>query len=195
MTIGVAPVRCVTDNSIQGLWKNEERLDSIWCKEDIWNKGATPINTTQTIHEPSRWAKWDYDLERYYVSQMKYPEELLKKNVSGYSVVMFSIDTLGLPRAINILTSIQKEFDKEVIIDQRTSALSAMSGQRRQTDGVSIHSVCTIPTAALQRKMPVCQLNRIIPMKFMTATNQTVNNIILSCLQHLSSILILVRKF
>lgn len=46
---------------------------------------------------------------------MKYPKELLEKNVAGYSVVMFSLDTLGLPRGINILTSIHKDFDKEVI--------------------------------------------------------------------------------
>ena len=62
-----------------------------------------------------RWAVWDYDLEKYFVSQMKYPKELLKKNVAGHSVVMFSIDTLGLPREINILTTIHKEFDKEII--------------------------------------------------------------------------------
>lgn len=119
LTIGVGPVKCVTDNSIQGQRKNEERLDSIWRKEDIWNKGVAkitgePIKDLSTI-EPPRWAKWDYDLERYYVSQMKYPEDLLKKNVAGYSVVMFSIDTLGLPRGINILTTIHKEFNKEVV--------------------------------------------------------------------------------
>lgn len=78
-------------------------------------KSATPIKDTQTIHEPHKWAKWNYDLEKYYVLQMKYPEELLKKNFADYSVVMFSIDTLGLPREINILKSIHKEFDKEVI--------------------------------------------------------------------------------
>lgn len=93
----------------------EERLDSLWRKEEIWQLGAVPIKDTQTIHEAPKWAKWDYDLEKYYVSQMKYPEELLKKNVAGHSVVMFSIDTLGLPREINILTSIHKEFDTEVI--------------------------------------------------------------------------------
>ena len=33
---------------------------------------------------------------------MKYPEEIAGKRTGrGYSVVMFSIDTLGLPRAIN----------------------------------------------------------------------------------------------
>ena len=46
---------------------------------------------------------------------MVYPEELLKKNQAGYSVVMFSIDTLGLPHNTYILTSRHKEFDKEVI--------------------------------------------------------------------------------
>ena len=115
LTIGVTPVRCTTDNSIQGLRENEKRLDSIWRKEDIWNKGTAPINKTQAIKEYPRWAVWDYDLEKYFVSQMKYPKELLKKNVAGHSVVMFSIDTLGLPREINILTTIHKEFDKEII--------------------------------------------------------------------------------
>ena len=119
LTIGVTPVRCTTDNSIQGQRQNEERLDSIWCKEDIWNKGVAkitgePIKDLSTI-EPPRWAVWDYDLTKYYVSQMKYPEELLKKNVAGYSVVMFALDTLGLPRWNTILTTIHEDFDKEVI--------------------------------------------------------------------------------
>ena len=119
LTIGVTPVRCTTDNSVQGQRQNEERLDSIWCKEDIWNKGVAkitgePIKDLSTI-EPPRWAVWDYDLTKYYVSQMKYPEELLKKNVAGYSVVMFALDTLGLPRWNTILTTIHKDFDKEVI--------------------------------------------------------------------------------
>ena len=119
LTIEVAPVRCTTDNSIQGQRQNEERLDSIWRKEDIWNKGVAkitgePIKDLSTI-EPPRWAVWDYDLTKYYVSQMKYPEELLKKNVAGYSVVMFALDTLGLPRWNTILTTIHEDFDKEVI--------------------------------------------------------------------------------
>ncbi len=119
LTIGVGSVKCVTDNSIEGQRKNEERLDSIWRKEDIWNKGVAkitgePVKDLSAI-EPPRWAGWNYDLTKYYVSQMKYPEELLKKNIAGYSVVMFSIDTLGLPRAINILTTKHKDFDKEVI--------------------------------------------------------------------------------
>lgn len=119
LTIGVGSVKCVTDNSIEGQRKNEERLDSIWRKEEIWNMGVTmitgePVKDLSTI-EPPRWAVWDYDLTKYYVSKMKYPEELLKKNRAGYSVVMFFIDTLGLPRAINILTTKYKDFDKEVI--------------------------------------------------------------------------------
>lgn len=119
LTIGVGSVKCVTDNTLEGQRKNEERLDSIWCKEDIWNKGVAkitgePVKDLSTI-EPPRWAVWDCDLTKYYVSQMKYPEELLKKNIAGYSVVMFSIDTLGLPRSINILTTKHKDFDKEVI--------------------------------------------------------------------------------
>ena len=119
LTIGVTPVRCTTDNSVQGQRQNEERLDSIWRKEDIWNKGVAkitgePIKDLSTI-EPPRWALWDYDLTKDYVSQMKYPEELLKKNVAGYSVVMFALDTLGLPRWNTILTTIHEDFDKEVI--------------------------------------------------------------------------------
>lgn len=120
MTIGVGAVKYInTVNSPAKMRENENRLDSIWRKEDIWNKGIAsisgkPIKDLSTI-EPPRWAKWDYDLEKYYTSQMVYPEELLKKNQAGYSVVMFSIDTLGLSRGINILTTIHKKFDKEVI--------------------------------------------------------------------------------
>lgn len=119
LTIGVGPVRCVTDNSLQGQRENENRLDSIWRAEISWNIGVldmsgSPVKDLSTI-EPPRWAKWDYDLEKYYTSQMVYPEELLKKNQAGYSVVMFSIDTLGLPHNTYILTSRHKEFDKEVI--------------------------------------------------------------------------------
>ena len=119
LTIGNGPVRCVTDNSQHGHLKNENRLDSIWRAEISWNLGVLdmsgkPIKDLATI-EPPRWASWDYDLEKYFTSQMVYPEELLKKNQAGYSVVMFSIDTLGLPHGIYILTSKHKEFDKEVI--------------------------------------------------------------------------------
>lgn len=119
LTIGVSSIKCITDNSMEGQRKNEARLDSIWRKEDIWNKGVAsisgkPIKDLSTI-KPPRWAKWDYDLEKYYTSQMVYPEELLKKKQAGYSVVMFSLDTLGLPRSINILTTKHKDFDKEVI--------------------------------------------------------------------------------
>ena len=116
LVIGNGPVKYInTINSPAKMLANEQRLDSIWRKEDIWNKGTAPINKTQAIKEYPRWAVWDYDLEKYFVSQMKYPKELLKKNVAGHSVVMFSIDTLGLPREINILTTIHKEFDKEII--------------------------------------------------------------------------------
>lgn len=120
MTIGVGVVKYINIvNSPAKMRENENRLDSIWRKEDIWNKGVAsisgkPIKDLSTI-EPPRWAKWNYDLEKYYTSQMVYPEELLKKNQAGYSVVMFSIDTLGLSRGINILTTIHKKFDKEVI--------------------------------------------------------------------------------
>ena len=120
LVIGNGPVKYVnTINSPAKMLENEQRLDSIWRKEDIWNKGVAdisgkPIKDLSTI-EPPRWAKWDYDLTKYYISQMKYPEELLKKNVAGYSVVMFTIDTLGVPGIVNILTTKHKEFDQEVI--------------------------------------------------------------------------------
>lgn len=101
-------------------YKNQEAyLDSLWRKENVWNLGVAkitgePIKDLSTIDGP-KWAKWNYDLEEYFVSQMKYPAHLLRKNQAGYSVAMFSLDTLGLPRRINILTSIHKDFDKEVI--------------------------------------------------------------------------------
>ena len=120
LTIGVGSVKYInTIDSPDKMRENENRLDSIWRKEDIWIKGVAtisgkPIKDLSSI-EPPRWAKWIYDLEKYYTSQMVYPEELLKKNQVGYSVVMFSIDTLGFPRGINILTHIHKDFDKEVV--------------------------------------------------------------------------------
>lgn len=116
LTVGVGPVRCVTDNSLQGQRKNESRLDSIWHKEDIWNKGLSfmPNIVDTTGIEAPRWAVWN-NLEDYFTARMKYPAHLLEKNQAGYSVVMFSLDTLGLPRGINILTTRHKDFDKEVI--------------------------------------------------------------------------------
>lgn len=120
LVIGNGPVKYInTINSPAKMLANEQRLDSIWRKENIWNKGVTdisgkPIKDLSTI-EPPRWAVWDYDLTKYYVSQMKYPEELLKKNVAGYSVAIFAIDTLGVPGIVNILTTNYKEFDQEVI--------------------------------------------------------------------------------
>lgn len=120
LTIGVGAVKYInTINSPAKMRENENRLDSIWRKKDIWNKGVAkitgePIKDLSSIESP-RWAIWDYDLTKYYVSQMKYPEELLKKNVAGYSVVMFALDTLGLPRWNTILTTVQEEFDAEVI--------------------------------------------------------------------------------
>ena len=84
LVIGNGPVKYAnTINSPAKMLENEQRLDSIWRKENIWNKGVAdisgkPIKDLSTI-EPPRWAKWDYDLTKYYVSQMKYPEELLKK--------------------------------------------------------------------------------------------------------------------
>ena len=147
LTIGVGPVRCMTDNSQQGQRKNENRLDSIWRAEICWNLGVLdmsgkPIKDLSTI-EPPRWASWNYDLERYFTSQMVYPEELLKENQAGYSVVMFSIDTLGLPHGISILTFIHKEFDKEVIRLTKELPTACRAGTRTASGrNVAIRPMC-----------------------------------------------------
>lgn len=82
--IGDGLSKYVTDNSLSGQRKNENRLDSIWRKESILNLGysITDGEDLEAI-EPPRWAKWDYDLEGYFVSQMKYPTQLLAKNKAG----------------------------------------------------------------------------------------------------------------
>ena len=106
-------------DSSEEMRKNESRLDSIWREKDIWNKGVAfitgkPVKDIDSIMPP-QWAVWDENLERYFVSQMRYPSRLLEKNKAGYSVVMFSLDTLGFPQTVNILTTVHKEFDKEVV--------------------------------------------------------------------------------
>lgn len=112
LVIGNGPVKYInTINSPAKMLENEQRLDSIWRKKNIWNLGVVPIKDDKTIKEPPQWANWETDLEKYYVSQMKYPENLLQKNVAGYSVAMFAIDTLGVPGIVNILTTNYKEFD------------------------------------------------------------------------------------
>lgn len=106
----------VSANGLSEQRKKEIRLDSIWRKEEIWNLGVSRADGKGLENiEPPRWAKWDYDLESYFVSQMKYPTQLLAKNKAGYSVAMFTIDTLGIARNVNILTTIHKDFDKEVV--------------------------------------------------------------------------------
>lgn len=119
LTIGAGPVEFTTDNSAAGQRANEHRLDSIWRRELIWNlgvldKSGKPMRDTSAIERP-RWVNWGEDLERYFVSQIRYPEALLKQNRAGYSVVMFTVDTLGLPRGINCLTSTREEFEREII--------------------------------------------------------------------------------
>lgn len=117
ITIGVGAVKYINIiNSPAKMRENENRLDTIWRKEDIWAKGLSFIEQgidTTGIEVP-RWACWK-NLEDYFTARMKYPAHLLEKNQAGYSVVMFSLDTLGLPRGINILTTQHKDFDKEVI--------------------------------------------------------------------------------
>lgn len=111
--------RSNTDNGQERLLDKENRLDSIWRNTNIWQEGVAKIGGESfkdlSSIKPPRWAKWDYNLGKYYTSEMIYPEHLLKINQAGYSVVTFSIDTLGFPHDINILTSINKEFDNEVI--------------------------------------------------------------------------------
>lgn len=119
LSVGIGPVKFInTINSPAKMRENENRLDSIWRKEDIWNRGLSflpgrQVQDTTGIEAP-RWAAWN-NLEDYFIARMKYPVHLLEKNQAGYSVVRFSLDTLGLPRGINILTTIHKEFDKEAI--------------------------------------------------------------------------------
>lgn len=100
-------------------YPNEEsRLDSLWRKENIWNLGVAPLSGKPfkdlSAIEPPRWAKWN-DLEEYFMAHMKYPPQMLRENRPGYTVAMFSLDTLGLPRAINILSTTHQDFGKEVI--------------------------------------------------------------------------------
>lgn len=106
---------CQTDVRAQS---DEARLDSLWRKEIIWNLGFTKINGESIMGvseiELPRWAKWR-SVEEYCEAQMKYPSQLLESNEAGYAVVMFPIDTLGLPRAINVLTTTHKEFADETI--------------------------------------------------------------------------------
>lgn len=97
----------------------EKCLDSIWRAENIWNLGVLdmsgkPFKDLSVIESP-RWAIWGYDLEKYFTSRMVYPKHMLTKNQAGYSIVMFSLDTLGLPHNVSILTTRHKDFDKEVI--------------------------------------------------------------------------------
>ena len=40
---------------------------------------------------------------------------MLERNKAGYSVVMFTVDTLGLPRDISLLATTQEDFSREVI--------------------------------------------------------------------------------
>lgn len=114
----------VADSTLQSRYLQEQRdyenrLDSIWRSDNIWNLGALdlsgkPIDGSEGIELP-RWAKWDYDLEKYFLSRMVYPPHLLEENRAGYTVAMFTVDTLGLPRSVNILEGSHKDFDREVI--------------------------------------------------------------------------------
>lgn len=114
----------VADSTLQSRYLQEQRdyenrLDSIWRSDNIWNLGALdlsgrPIDGSKGIELP-RWAKWDYDLEKYFLSRMVYPPHLLEENRAGYTVAMFTVDTLGLPRSVNILEGSHKDFDREVI--------------------------------------------------------------------------------
>lgn len=118
LSIGSGLSEYVTDSSPSGQRENENRLVSLWRKEVIWNLGVAkitgePVKDLSTI-EPPKWAKWNYDLERYFISRMKYPQNLLEKNHAGYSVAMFEIDTLGMSRFVTILASTCKDFDREV---------------------------------------------------------------------------------
>ncbi len=117
--IVISGLSAQNNDRLQEQREKESRLDNVWRAENSWSLGVLdmsrkPIKDVSAIEQP-RWAKWDYDLEKYFTSQMVYPEALLKKNQAGYSVAMFSLDTLGLPHDIQILATTHKEFDKEVV--------------------------------------------------------------------------------
>ena len=58
---------------------------------------------------------------------------------------MFSLDTLGLPRGINILTSIHKDFDKEVIrLTQELPHCLPCRDKNGKRMECFLYSVCTI---------------------------------------------------
>lgn len=74
--------RSNTDNGQERLLDKENRLDSIWRNTNIWQEGVAKIGGESfkdlSSIKPPRWAKWDYNLEEYYTSEMIYPEHLLK---------------------------------------------------------------------------------------------------------------------
>lgn len=55
---------------------------------------------------------------------MKYPEHLLVKNQAGYSVAKFSLDTLGLPRDINIRYKFWHQSYKLLIFNHLTQVVT-----------------------------------------------------------------------
>lgn len=114
-----ADISVLPASKIQEERMKEKCLDSIWRAENIWNLGVLdmsgkPFKDLSVIESP-RWAVWGCDLEKYFTSRMVYPKHMLTKNQAGYSIVMFSLDTLGLPHNVSILTTRHKDFDKEVI--------------------------------------------------------------------------------
>lgn len=114
-----ADISVLSASKMQEERMKEKCLDSIWRAENIWNLGVLdmsgkPFKDLSVIESP-RWAVWGYDLEKYFTSRMVYPKYMLTKNQAGYSIVMFSLDTLGLPHNVSILTTRHKDFDKEVI--------------------------------------------------------------------------------
>ena len=114
-----ADISVLSASKMQEERMKEKCLDSIWRAENIWNLGVLdmsgkPFKDLSVIESP-RWAVWGYDLEKYFTSRMVYPKHMLTKNQAGYSIVMFSLDTLGLPHNVSILTTRHKDFDKEVI--------------------------------------------------------------------------------
>ena len=106
-----ADISVLSASKMQEERMKEKCLDSIWRAEDMSGK---PFKDLSVIESP-RWAVWGYDLEKYFTSRMVYPKHMLTKNQAGYSIVMFSLDTLGLPHNVSILTTRHKDFDKEVI--------------------------------------------------------------------------------
>lgn len=112
---GNSQPEAVMDNNPAEQLKNEKRQDSIWRKEKAGKLGfsRTDGEELEGVELP-KWARWDYDLERYFTEFMEYPAGLLARDEAGYVLVKFDIDTLGLYCNIDLLATNHQAFGQEV---------------------------------------------------------------------------------